>query len=104
MLDNLISNGIEHSRAGTPIVISLEKHDRQVVLSVSNEGPKLPADKDSLFDLYVSMRDPKYQRREHLGLGLYIVKLVAESHGGQVQARDLETKEGVIFTVTLPTL
>lgn len=33
-----------------------------------------------------------------------IVKLVAESHGGQVQARDLEAKEGVIFTVILPTL
>ncbi|MGH8603770.1 MAG: sensor histidine kinase, partial [Gammaproteobacteria bacterium] len=104
MLDNLISNGIEHSRAGTPIVVSLEKHGRQAVLSVSNEGPKLPEDKESLFDLYVSMRDPKHKRQEHLGLGLYIVKLVVESHGGQVQARDLEAKDGVIFTVTLPTL
>ncbi|MGI0025831.1 MAG: HAMP domain-containing sensor histidine kinase, partial [Nitrososphaera sp.] len=104
MLDNLISNGIEHSKPGTPVIISLERRDGHAVLSVSNEGPKLPEDKDSLFDLYVSMRDPKYKRQEHLGLGLYIVKLVVESHGGQVQARNLEAKEGVTFTVILPTL
>ncbi len=104
MLDNLISNALEHSRPGTPIVVTLEKRDSHAVLSVINEGPRLPENKESLFELYVSLRDPKHGRHEHLGLGLYVVKLVAESHDGQAQARDLESKEGVIFSVTLPTL
>lgn len=104
MLGNLISNAIEHSRPGTPIVVTLENRDSHAVLSVINEGPRLPENKESLFELYVSLRDPKHRGHEHLGLGLYIVKLVAESHGGQVQARDLEDKVGVIFSVTLPTL
>ncbi|MGH8628276.1 MAG: ATP-binding protein [Gammaproteobacteria bacterium] len=55
-----------------------------------------------MFELFVSMRDSKHRRTDNLGLGLYIVKLVAESHGGQVEVRDLEDKEGAIFSVTLP--
>jgi two-component system, sensor histidine kinase and response regulator len=102
MLDKLVSNAIEHSRPDIPIIISLDQRGNQAVLSVIDEGTKLPEDKDRVFELFVSMRDSRHRRPDNLGLGLYIVKLVAESHGGQVRARDLEGKEGAIFTVTLP--
>ena len=102
MLDKLVSNAIDHSKPETPIIISLEKRENQAVLSVINEGAKLPEDKERVFELFVSMRDSKHRRTDNLGLGLYIVKLVAEAHGGQVRARDLEDKEGAIFSVTLP--
>jgi len=78
------------------------KNDTHVELSVANEGAKLPEDKDRIFDLFVSLRDDEYQKSDSLGLGLYIVKLIAESHGGWVKAEDLKDKDGVIFTVTLP--
>jgi signal transduction histidine kinase len=38
----------------------------------------------------------------HLGLGLYIVRLVAEFHGGRASAADREDGRGVVVTVTLP--
>ncbi|MGH8611223.1 MAG: ATP-binding protein [Gammaproteobacteria bacterium] len=104
MLDNLISNAIEHSKPEHPIVIALEKRENRAILSVINEGVTLPEENERMFDLFVSMRDPKCKRADNLGLGLYIVKLVAESHGGHVGARDLEDKEGAIFSVTLPTI
>jgi two-component system, sensor histidine kinase and response regulator len=102
MLDKLVSNAIEHSNPETSIIISLERREKQAILCIINEGAKLPEDKERIFELFVSMRDSKHRRSENLGLGLYIVKLVAESHGGQVKARDLEDKEGAIFSVTLP--
>ncbi len=102
MLDKLVSNAVDHSKPETPIIISLEKRGNQAILSVLNEGAKLPEDKERVFELFVSMRDSKHKRTDNLGLGLYIVKLVAESHGGQVQAQDLKDKEGAIFSVTLP--
>ena len=48
------------------------------------------------------MRDARHKRDDHLGLGLYIVKLVAESHRGYVQARDMEDREGAVLSVVLP--
>lgn len=102
MLDKLVSNAVEHSKPETPIIISLEQRENQAMLSIINEGAKMPEDKERIFELFVSMRDSKHRRNENLGLGLYIVKLVAESHGGQVEARDLEDKEGAIFSVMLP--
>jgi signal transduction histidine kinase len=102
MLDNLVSNAVEHCKMGTSIVVSLQKSDRQALLSIIDEGVKLPKDKNRIFELFFSMRDPERKKNDNLGLGLYIVKLVAESHRGHVQAKDLEEKEGAEFTVTLP--
>ncbi len=39
-----------------------------------------------------------------LGLSLYLVKLIAESHGGWVKAEDLKDQDGTVFTVSLPLL
>jgi signal transduction histidine kinase len=102
MLDKLISNAFEHSKEDTIILVSVLKNDAHVELSVANEGAKLPEDKDRIFDLFVSLRDDEYQKSDSLGLGLYLVKLIAESHGGWVKAEDLKDKNGAIFTVTLP--
>ncbi|MEQ1740530.1 MAG: ATP-binding protein, partial [Methyloglobulus sp.] len=75
-----------------------------VELSVINEGIKLPDDKDKIFDLFVSLRDAGHWKSDNLGLGLYLVKLIAEGHGGSVQASDLIDKEGAIFTVRIPAI
>jgi signal transduction histidine kinase len=55
-----------------------------------------------LFDSLVSLRDKATPGDvPHLGLGLYVVRLVAERHGGSVSARNLEDGSGVAFTLTL---
>lgn len=102
MLDKLISNAIEHANAEDPIRIGLTRRENDVVLTVENYGATLPVDKERMFELFVSMRDAQHSGKENIGLGLYVVKLVAESHGGHVQALDQTDKVGAIFKVTLP--
>jgi signal transduction histidine kinase len=54
-----------------------------------------------LFDSFVSVREQR-GARPHLGLGLRVVALVAELHGGRVEADDLPGGEGVVFRVWFP--
>jgi signal transduction histidine kinase len=56
---------------------------------------------ERLFDSLVSMRE-KHDPGPHLGLGFYIVRLVAEAHNGQVSAHQLPGDGGVEFRITLP--
>ena len=72
------------------------------MLSVSNYGPLLPEDiQSTLFDSMVSSRD-KRGDEPHLGLGLYIVRLITEFHQGSVNASNRADGKGVVFTVNLP--
>jgi two-component system sensor histidine kinase ChvG len=72
-------------------------------LTVSNHGPRLPeAMKDKLFESMVSVRSGKSAAEPHLGLGLYIVRLIAEYHGGSVEALDREDGSGVVIRVRAP--
>jgi two-component system sensor histidine kinase ChvG len=74
----------------------------QVRLEVVNRGPELPqAMRHQLFDSLVSVRKGQDQK-PHLGLGLYIVMLVAEFHGGRVEAENLADGSGVSIGVVLP--
>lgn len=106
LLDNLVNNAIEHSQLNTPITARVRNCGGIAELSVVNEGIKLPGDKDKMFDLFVSLRDAGHWKSDNLGLGLYLVKLITEGHGGSVQAYDLldKEKEGAIFTVRIPLL
>lgn len=103
MLDKLLSNACDFAVAGTPIVVACECHDKQVSVSVSNQGPSLPtALGEALFEPFSSARNTAPSGPPHLGIGLYVVRLVAQYHGGQVRAHDRTEGDGVVFTVTMP--
>jgi len=98
MLDKLVDNAADFSADGDVITISLERDDSNFALGVYNPGPPLPERmRSQLFDSMVSVRtgDDK-----HLGLGLYVAKLIAEGHGGRISAKN--TDAGVRFLVTIP--
>lgn len=98
MLDKLVDNAVDFSADGATIVIALGRSDGMYRLSVSNPGPPLPERMQTqLFDSMISLRQGDDQ---HLGLGLYVAKLIAEGHGGKIEARN--TDGGVILIVTLP--
>jgi len=102
MLDKLVSNAVDFARAGTAIHIAVQDKAAQASLRVANEGPPLPDSmKHNLFDSMVSVR-PAKGREPHLGLGLYIVRLVAEFHGGRVRAQTVTSPPGVEFVIDLP--
>ena len=102
MLDKLISNAIDFHRTGKPIIIKLDTDGRRVKLLISNSGPVLPDEmQGNLFESMVSIRHEKGDQ-SHLGLGLYIVRLIVEFHHGNVNARNRQDNTGVEFLIDLP--
>ncbi len=101
-LDKLVDNAISLSARDCEIDISLKREESAWLICVANEGTRLPdVLHEQLFDSLVSLRD-KRAGGQHLGLGLHIVRLVAEAHGGKVSARNLPDDRGVEFTIRLP--
>ena len=104
MLDKLVENAVQFSlEGGTGVEISLREVAADFEISVSNTGPLLPAAmQDSIFNSMISVRENVPNTGTHLGLGLYIVRLIAEHHLGDVKARNLDDLSGVIFSVSIP--
>ena len=101
MLDKLVDNAVDFSADGATISIVLHAQDRQVELSVANPGSPLPPETGSrLFESLWQSR-AESDKRPHFGLGLYIVRLIAEFHGGTARAENLPDNSGAIFTVRL---
>ena len=76
----------------------------QALIEVDNPGPTLTGDSHShLFESLWQSRSGS-DSRPHFGLGLYIVRLIAEFHGGAAQAGNLPDGSGVRFRVTLSRL
>jgi signal transduction histidine kinase len=102
MLDKLVDNAVSFSPADSRIEVELADAGGELALRVSNRGPTLPEKmRAQLFDSLVSVREHR-DGRPHLGLGLYIVALIAKFHGGRADARDLPDGSGVMFSVYLP--
>jgi dedicated sortase system histidine kinase len=102
MLDKLVENANEHATRDTRIDVVLDERDDAVVLRVRNIGPRLPAGmEDQLFDSMVSVQSPQASAVPHLGLGLYIVKLIARFHHGDATAKNREDAPGVEIVVRL---
>ena len=102
MLDKLIVNAADFADPGTPIRIRLEQQGEQALIVVANNGPLLPDEiRGRLFESMVSVRYGPTDGTPHLGLGLYIVRLIAGFHGGSASADNNETGDGVTFSVRL---
>jgi dedicated sortase system histidine kinase len=104
LLDKLVANAMDFARPGTPVTVRLEQEGNQALLRVLNEGPPLPAEMQGrLFESMVSVRpNTKESGEPHLGLGLYIVRLIAEFHGGAATLANRQDVDGVVATVRLP--
>jgi len=111
LLDKLAENAMDFSSPGEPIEVAVDADGAAARLSVSNVGPLLPeAMADRLFESMVSVRTPaakpegaaRARTDPHLGLGLFIVRLIAEFHRGSARARNREDGRGVIVEVTFP--
>jgi signal transduction histidine kinase len=102
MLDKLIENAVDFCPPGGVIVVRLSRDFGQYELSVSNDGPPIP--EAMLGRLFESLFEQRAGRddKPHFGLGLYIVRLIAEFHGGRAAAANRTDAGGAVFTVTLP--
>ncbi|WP_313920145.1 ATP-binding protein [Tahibacter sp.] len=102
-LDKLFDNARSFTPESGWIRISLDSVADGALLRVANQGPELPlAMQGRLFDSLVSLREGASRgEAPHLGLGLYVVRLVAERHGGSAAAHNLASGDGVEFTLRL---
>jgi two-component system, OmpR family, sensor histidine kinase ChvG len=100
MLDKLVENAVEFAAPGTPVVLSLNDDGVEIVLAVRNEGPPLPAAMEGhLFESMVSVQGGRASATPHLGLGLYIVKLIAAFHHATAAAVNRSDRPGVEVSV-----
>ena len=102
LLDKLIDNAVDFSSTGATITVRLRRELEAAVLEVDNPGPPLAREaRGRLFESLWQSRSGS-DSRPHFGLGLYIVRLIAEYHGGAVAAADLPAGAGARFGVRLP--
>lgn len=103
LLDKLVANAVDFGRPATPIRIALGRAGQAVRLTVSNAGPPIPdAVRGRLFESMISARAERADGEPHLGLGLYIARLIAEFHGGTIAAENHADGSGVSLRLTLP--
>ncbi len=95
----LLANAATHAESNLPIEIDAEYKDNQLIISISDRGPGLPAEStERLFDKFYRMDDNK---TGGLGLGLSIARGFVEVHGGKLAAENRDGG-GARFIVSLP--
>lgn len=103
VLSNLLSNAIKFTPPGGRIVVSLTRAGERVRLSVADTGQGIaPEYLPHLFETFSRPERAFASPRRGLGLGLSIVRNIAQLHGGEVVATSAGTGRGTTVTVTLP--
>jgi PAS domain S-box-containing protein len=100
VLDNLIGNATKYSPQGGEIAIRVEGTDAEGLVRIEDHGIGIAGDVlPRLFDRFYQGQDPGVSTG--LGLGLYIARMLVESHGGRIWAES-EPGQGSTFTISLP--
>ncbi len=104
LLDKLTDNARDFREVDSAITVRLYRQDYDCYLEVENVGPQIPPELlAGMFNSMVSARTAG-AGHAHFGLGLYIVRLISQFHGGSVSAHNLDNPSGVLFRVKLPVL
>jgi signal transduction histidine kinase len=101
-LINLIGNAIKYGPAEAVVRVVLQADDEGWSVTVSDEGDGIaPAQQSQLFRRFGRLKTAASRRESGVGLGLMIVKTVAERHGGRIRVES-PPGQGARFILTLP--
>ncbi|MFN2136186.1 MAG: ATP-binding protein [Candidatus Promineifilaceae bacterium] len=101
VLNNLLSNALRHTPQNGRVTLAAAAQSGRVTLSVSDNGPGVPAaDLPYIFNRFYRADEARQQNGES-GLGLAIAKGIVQAHGGTITV-DSPPGAGATFTVTLP--
>ncbi|MEJ7596164.1 MAG: HAMP domain-containing sensor histidine kinase [Planctomycetaceae bacterium] len=104
-MSNLIGNAFQHGSADFPVTLSLGGDASNVVIDIHNGGDTIPpGELPKIFDPLIrgsSAERPKSNRPGSIGMGLYIAREVAKSHGGRIDVTST-VEHGTSFTIRLP--
>jgi two-component system, sensor histidine kinase and response regulator len=102
-IENLLANALKYTPGGKDVSLVVRHLPDAVEVDVADRGPGIPAElKSNMFEKYGSVEAKKGGSRKGFGLGLYLVKLVADGHDGDAQVLDRDGG-GAIFRVRLAT-
>ncbi|KQT47720.1 histidine kinase [Methylobacterium sp. Leaf456] len=102
-LDNLVSNAIKYSQPGGAIAVSVRREGGATICAVTDEGPGLsPEDAARLFGRFQRLSAKPTGGEGSTGLGLSIVKRIAELHGGRAEAFSDGPGRGATFSMRFP--
>jgi signal transduction histidine kinase len=105
ILGNLLSNAVRYTPPGGEIELAALQEDRHVVFRVRDSGIGFdPTRADQLFQPFVQMEHDDARSSEGLGLGLWLVKALTESHGGEASCASDGPGRGSEFLVRMPRL
>lgn len=100
LVANLLDNAVKYAPQGKQIVLGARSEAGCVLLWVQDQGPGIPEDKkDQIFERFYRLEEPK--KTAGTGLGLALVKEIAQAHGGQVWVENA-SGGGSIFYLRLP--
>ena len=99
---NLLENAGKYSEAGTPIRVFARRQGDTVLVGVGDQGAGIPVgEREKIFEKFVRGADAKRAGVRGVGIGLALVKRIAEAHGGSIRV-DSEPGQGSTFTLVLP--
>ena len=102
IFDNLLSNAIKYAPVGGKVTLGISVHDPNFIIKVFNDGPGIPKNAQKLIFTKMFRDDLARQKDpDGNGLGLYIVKSILNSSGGNIWF-DSDEKTGTTFYVSLP--
>jgi len=97
---NLVDNALKYAPCGERIAITVQPLDRFVEIAVSDEGPGIPfEDRKRVFERFERGKGPVQAQVRGSGIGLALVKHIAEAHGGSATVAALP--QGSRFSITL---
>jgi two-component system, OmpR family, sensor histidine kinase ChvG len=103
VIENLLDNAASMAPAGSSVDVVVFLNQSQAVVRVEDRGPGIPPGHlDRVFDRFFSYR-PESEGRDHMGLGLSIVRAIVEGYGGEASASN-RPGGGASFEVRFPAL
>ncbi|MEN6548247.1 MAG: ATP-binding protein [Armatimonadia bacterium] len=104
ILDNLIGNAVKYSPSGGDVVVAAEDEGSTIRLDISDQGLGIPEHhRDKIFQRFHMVDDDvDHKAVKGTGIGLYLVKHLAQAHGGDVFLSSSEVGKGSTFSVRLP--
>jgi signal transduction histidine kinase len=105
ILTNLLVNAATHTPAGGTIRVLLDGRDGEAVLEVADDGSGIePHEQAQIFEPFYQSPASRERASGGLGIGLTLVKRLAELHGGSVAVHSAGSGRGSTFTVRLPAI
>lgn len=93
VIEILLDNAISHSLEETTILVNLAENNKEIILTVINEGDLISKeDEEKIFERFYRMDTSRERTKGHFGLGLAIAKNIVLSHHGKIKAYSKDKK------------